>query len=249
MRNSRIGGSKTGESRMASSKKTLHLDRENRKFLGVCAGVANYLAVDATAVRMVFLVGCIFFGWILIPAYFVAWFVLDDSKQPMRTTLTDNMLVNHFRTVDYRKKIWRNKRDAKFFGVCAGIADYLEVDVFVVRLIFLVLIFTTGFPLMLYFACVLVLDEKPAALYDLDPPVARSARPASTAGIDQGAASPKQGAARGNAEEIAGVQVSKRREFQFCAHKFAALHARLARMEAYVTGSRFKLHREFRNIS
>jgi hypothetical protein len=45
------------------------------------------------------------------------------------------------------------------------------------------------------------------------------------------------------------VQVSQRSEFQFCAHKFTALHARLARMEAYVTGNKFKLHREFRNIS
>ncbi|HHX81842.1 MAG TPA: hypothetical protein GX696_02525, partial [Pseudomonadaceae bacterium] len=42
---------------------------------------------------------------------------------------------------------------------------------------------------------------------------------------------------------------SGRREFKYCARKFIALQSRLARMEAYVTSKRFRLHREFRDLS
>src|SRR5688500_10212568 len=154
----------TGESSMAN-KKTLQLDKENKKFLGVCAGIANYLEVEAWTVRLV-LLGCMLFGApFLIPLYFFAWFCLDESSAGIRATVTDNLAVKHFRTVDYKKKLYRNPAEGKFMGVCAGIAEYLEVSAFGVRLCFLVLFFLTGFPLLVYIGAVLVLDKKPSAEY------------------------------------------------------------------------------------
>ena len=35
--------------------KRLVLDRQNKKIAGVCAGIANYLEVDVTVVRILFL--------------------------------------------------------------------------------------------------------------------------------------------------------------------------------------------------
>ncbi|MGV3590701.1 MAG: PspC domain-containing protein [Gammaproteobacteria bacterium] len=238
---------------MGKTRKTLHLDRENRKFLGVCAGVANFLEVEARTVRIVFFIGCIFGAWFLVPLYFIAWFLLDDTSASMRTSLTDNMMVNHFKNVDYHKKLYRNTREAKVFGVCAGIADYLEVNVFAVRMFVLVmLLMAVAVPILLYVGAALILDPKPDYLYD-DTPSYASPR---TRGSDQaqdvsGAASGANGRAQAHSarDELRGSNFSKRREFQFCVRKFAALHERLARMEAYVTSSRFKLHREFRNIS
>ena len=53
--------------------KRLTLDRENRKIAGVCAGVAKYMEVDVTVVRIVFLiaaiVGCSLGFW----AYLIIW--------------------------------------------------------------------------------------------------------------------------------------------------------------------------------
>jgi len=43
-----------------------------------------------------------------------------------------------------RTKFYRNKRDAKVMGVCAGIADYTGVDVGMVRLMFLFSLFMSG---------------------------------------------------------------------------------------------------------
>lgn len=232
---------------------TLRLDPARKKFLGVCAGIANFLEVEPWSVRLVFIGCCIFGGWFLIPLYFAVWFLLDDASSGMRTSLTDNLAVKHFRTVDYKKKIYRNTREAKWLGVCAGIADYLEVSAFAVRLVFLLLFFTTGgFPLLLYFAAWLVLDVRPAHLYqEAEPaqaPGSASADDASAgmSGFQRPQRTERPVRAKGQSEE---EFHSKRREIKYCARKLASLQERLARMEAYVTSSRFKLHREFRNIS
>ncbi|MBR3488692.1 MAG: PspC domain-containing protein, partial [Bacteroidales bacterium] len=44
------------------------------------------------------------------------------------------------------KKLYRNPRDKRIAGVCSGIAEYLNVDVTVVRILFLIalLCFGTG---------------------------------------------------------------------------------------------------------
>lgn len=234
---------------MARNERTLSLDKANGKFLGVCAGLANYMGVEAMKLRLVFLVCVVFGAWFLIPIYFIAWFLLDDGSANMRETVVDNQFVRHFRTVDYRKKLYRNTREGKIFGVCAGIADYLEISVFVVRLVFLLLFFMTGFPLLLYIGAALVLDKKPEYEFERagnTEPAPDAAARAQTESTVPHAATPG-GAA--NARDAQAGTVSKRREFQYCARKFVALQQRLARMEAYVTSKRFRLHREFRNIS
>jgi phage shock protein C len=234
-----------------ANKKTLQLDRENRKFLGVCAGIANYLEVEVWTVRLVYLGSLIFGAWFLIPLYFFAWFYLDESSAGMRTAVTDNLAVKHFRTVDYKKKLYRNPAEGKLMGVCAGIAEYLEISAFAVRLTFVVLFFLTFFPILFYAGAVLVLDKKPMDEYV---PVARRSRPApqnapaSDATAEARSANFTDDADIGYSREYRRDNYSKRREFQYCSRKFAALQTRLARLEAYVTSSRFRLHREFRDI-
>lgn len=247
------------------SGKTLQLDKVHAKWLGVCAGVANYLEVEPWTVRLVFL-GCMMFGgWFLVPMYFFAWYLLDENSSQLRDTILDNQAVKHFRTVDYRKKMYRNTRDGKLAGVCAGIADYLEVSAFTVRILFLLLTFLTGFPILFYIGAMLVLEKRPEYDYE-DQQEVRSR--AWTARMDRDSAAATQaasgaGTAQAHADNGAGGnarragnerarprdQYSQRREFQYCARKFATLQQRLTRLEAYVTSSRFRLQREFRNMS
>ena len=42
------------------------------------------------------------------------------------------------------KRLVLNQRDKKLSGLCAGLADYLEVDVTIVRLIVLTMVILTG---------------------------------------------------------------------------------------------------------
>ena len=249
---------------MTSSKKTLQLDLENKKLLGVCAGLAAFLDVEIWVVRVVYL-GAIFFGgWFLVPMYFLIWFLLDDSSQGMKDSLSNNHAVRHFRNLDYKKKLYKNTRNGKFLGVCAGLADYLEVSVLAVRIVFLALVFFTFFPIFLYFGAAIVLDRKPFGEFEPDTSSGRkgqsagqSQASAEQAGADtgyRGDTGEKQKAwpSQSQQPDYSSYQEElfyKRREFRYCARKFVTLQNRLARLEAYVTSSHFRLHREFRSIS
>ncbi len=64
-----------------------------------------------------------------------------------------------------RTTLYRDKTNAKLMGVCSGIADYTGVNVFWVRMAFVILVLSTGIALPLYFVAGLLLDKKPPYLY------------------------------------------------------------------------------------
>ena len=213
---------------MAKARRILKLNRQKKKLLGVCAGVADYLEVEAWSVRLVFMVSVIFGAWFLIPLYFIAWFLLDEEKPgKFRDSIAQYSTFKHLKNVDFRKKVYRNRKDGKFLGVCAGIADYLEVNVFVVRMVTLVIFFLSGsIAVLAYFGAYFILEEKPeqSNFYQSNPEYT-SAK-----------------------EKLNEDKYSARGEFKNCARKFSTLQDRLARMEAYVTSKQFKLYREFKSL-
>ena len=249
---------------MKSSKdkqKTLNLDTSNKKFLGVCAGVANYLEVEHWTVRLVFFLSIIFGGWFLIPIYFIAWFCLDEKPGQSASEFFDSHTFKHFRTVDYKKKVYRNPEDAKFLGVCSGIAEYLEINVFAVRLGFLILVlFTAMLPIIVYFAAYFILEEKPVRLQRRHGKRSKQRHEfvndnngdIHDAGKDKASRASEfsntQQSDENTYSEFDKGMKSKRKEINYCVRKFKTLQHRLAKMEAYVTSSQFHLHREFKNI-
>lgn len=64
-----------------------------------------------------------------------------------------------------RTRFYRDKVNGKFMGVCAGIADYTGVDALWIRLGFLILAFSMGWPFFLYFALGVLASKKPGYLY------------------------------------------------------------------------------------
>ena len=61
------------------SHKRLVRRRDDRMVAGVCSGVADYLGVDVTLVRLVTVLGAIFGLGSLVVAYVVAWILLPDA--------------------------------------------------------------------------------------------------------------------------------------------------------------------------
>ena len=57
----------------------LYLDRENRKIVGVCAGIARYFGIEAWVARCAALTGLIFLPSIVFPAYWIAFFVMGRA--------------------------------------------------------------------------------------------------------------------------------------------------------------------------
>ncbi len=62
-------------------------------------------------------------------------------------------------------KFYLDKQNAKWKGVCAGIADYTGVDTLWIRLGAIALTFSFGWPLLAYFAVAWFADKKPVHLY------------------------------------------------------------------------------------
>lgn len=58
--------------------KKLVRPREGRKLAGVCMGVANFLGLDVTVVRLLWLLAVIFAGCGIL-AYIIAWVVMPEE--------------------------------------------------------------------------------------------------------------------------------------------------------------------------
>jgi len=97
-----------------------------QKIAGVCAGIADYLDVDVTLVRALWIVLSIVPGAIVggIIAYVLAWMVMPEG-QPTRTVVG--------------RRLVRSATDAKIAGVCGGLAAYLGVDSTPVRVLWVIL--------------------------------------------------------------------------------------------------------------
>ena len=59
------------------------------------------------------------------------------------------------------KKLYRSRSDKKIAGVCAGLAQYLGVDVTIIRLLVVLLTLFVGGGLIAYIVCALVIPEEP----------------------------------------------------------------------------------------
>ncbi len=115
------------------------------------------------------------------------------------------------------RRFYRNADKAMLGGVCAGIADYFGFNLCVTRLLVVIAFFTMPVTLIGYLALVLLVPSVSAAERPrpVDPEFHRAMR-----------SSPSQ--------TMSDVR-----------SRFKALDRRLARLEKYVTSSRYQLDREF----
>lgn len=58
------------------------------------------------------------------------------------------------------KKLYRSSADKKICGVCGGLAEYLDMDATVMRIIFLLLLFCAGGGLLAYLIFALVMPVR-----------------------------------------------------------------------------------------
>lgn len=63
-----------------SNEKKLVRPVVGRKLAGVCQGIAQYLGIDVTVVRLIWVLAVIFAGCGLL-AYIIAWVVMPDEQK------------------------------------------------------------------------------------------------------------------------------------------------------------------------
>jgi len=106
---------------MEPTKRLTRIPSEGR-IAGVCAGLAAYLGVDVTFVRIAWVILSIVPGGFIggVIAYVVAWLVMPPS-------LSVPVIVPG-------PRLRRSTTDVKIAGVCGGLAEYFSVDATLVRL-------------------------------------------------------------------------------------------------------------------
>ena len=60
------------------------------------------------------------------------------------------------------KKLYKSLKDRKIAGVCGGIAEYLNIDSNVIRIIWVIFAFGFGTGILAYIICALILSDDPS---------------------------------------------------------------------------------------
>ncbi len=119
-------------------------------------------------------------------------------------------------------KFYRDKYNAKWMGVCAGIADYTGIDVTLVRIgMIAATLFGSGAPILIYLIAGMLAPKKPQELAEQAPE---------------------------DKKFWQGVRASPRRTVRDVRSKFRELDRRLADVETYVTSSNSSLSREIEKL-
>ena len=128
--------------------------------------------------------------------------------------------MSHYESIP-RRKFCRSRDRAVIAGVCAGLADYFGFNLKMTRILAVIAVFMAmPVTLVVYFGTVLLIPVAPEDSREqtYDPEFRRAVR-----------ASPSQ--------TLGDVK-----------RRFQSLDHRLARLERYVTSSRFNLDQEFRKL-
>ncbi|MBN2051328.1 MAG: PspC domain-containing protein [Spirochaetales bacterium] len=62
------------------AEKKLYLSEEDKKIAGVCGGLAEYLKVDSTLIRVLWVIAAIIFGSGVL-AYLIAWLLMPRRPE------------------------------------------------------------------------------------------------------------------------------------------------------------------------
>ena len=121
-----------------------------------------------------------------------------------------------------RTRFYRDKRNGKVFGICAGIADYTGFDVSLVRICFLAAVFMSGGGILpFYFIAGFVAPTKPKVLDRADSE---------------------------NQQFWQGVRASPAKAARDIRSRFKDIDRRLADIESYVTTENRSLAREIEQL-
>jgi phage shock protein C len=121
-----------------------------------------------------------------------------------------------------RTRFYLDKQNAKWMGVCSGIADFTGLDVTLIRIGMVVgTIMGSGAPIIIYLVAGFIAPPKPRELAEQSPE---------------------------DAKFWQGVRASPRRTVRDVRSKFRDIDRRLADVETYVTSSNTSLSREIEKL-
>lgn len=124
----------------------LHRSMRDRVIGGVCAGIAETLSIEAIYIRLAFLLFAIYAGNGLL-VYLILWVILP-------------VLDHNPEDVD-RKRLFRVRHDRILGGVCGGLSRVINLDITIVRLLFVALTLVGGGGIVIYLLLWLLMPLEP----------------------------------------------------------------------------------------
>lgn len=125
--------------------KRLTRSSRDKVVAGVCAGLANYINVDPLLVRLLFVV--LILGGEGIFIYGILYLIMPESDEALDVP----------RTIE----LYRPQQGRQIAGVCAGLAEYFNFDVNIIRVIFILAGVTGGTGALLYILLAMIIPEEP----------------------------------------------------------------------------------------
>ncbi len=131
--------------------KRLYRDNKRKLLGGVASGIANYFSIDPVWIRLGFIVLLfdVFITFSVSPIAFIAYIILWITVPGSDVLEEDKSL----------KKLYRNPEGKVIAGVSQGLAKFLNVDITVVRILFVLSIFLVGTGLLVYVVLWIILPE------------------------------------------------------------------------------------------
>lgn len=129
-----------------------------------------------------------------------------------------------------QRELFRDPQRGKIAGVCAGLSDYFNMELWLVRIIFVSAVLLTGGPLFVvaYIAAWFILDKKPVATYKTHSTYSEDPLEVKFKVWQKGE--------------------PPRRALQDLKERLTRVDARLQNMERYVTSSEFTLNQEINKL-
>ncbi|GGF82711.1 envelope stress response membrane protein PspC [Alteromonas lipolytica] len=143
-----------------------------------------------------------------------------------------------------KKTIYRDTKHGRIAGVCAGVAEYFGLEVWLVRILTVTAFFLLAGPFVLvsYVACWFIFDKKPEVIENVH---------FNQAEASSGKGWKNSGAASDKVEVKTRVWQAgepPRQAFHDITNRFQTIESRLRKMETYVTSREYQLNREISRL-
>lgn len=116
----------------------LHLSVHDRKIAGVCGGLGESTGIDSDLIRAAFLLS-IFAGGMGIVLYLILWIIFPELDFGEETR--EKHLFAGVQRTDHGRLL---------AGVCSGLAEHLDWDVSIIRILLIVIVLAGGIGIPLY---------------------------------------------------------------------------------------------------
>ncbi len=88
----------------------LYRDPDNGPLFGVCTGIAQYFGIEPWITRLACVLGVICIGWVVIPAYIIAIFVMDRRPDEYEES---QQYSDSYRKSRLRRRYAKSKKDSE----------------------------------------------------------------------------------------------------------------------------------------